>query len=57
LCSVDEFIYYLKEFTQTVKIDPSVQTDCMTLINHFILALTIFNKFEEIWGLLGVKDR
>jgi len=55
--SIDEFIYNLRDFIDTVKLDISVITDCNYIINEFALSYTVFTKFEEIWNKLGIRDR
>jgi hypothetical protein len=57
LHSIDELIYNLKDFIETVKLDPAVITDCTYIIREFALSITIFTKFEEIWAKLGIKDK
>jgi hypothetical protein len=47
----------MKDFIDTVKLDQAVITDCAYIIREFALSLTVFTKFEEIWGKLGIKDR
>ena len=54
---IDEFIYNLRDFRDTVKLDQAVVTDCSYIIREFALSLTLFNKFEEIWNKLGIKDK
>ncbi|MFS8159829.1 MAG: hypothetical protein ACMG6E_06395 [Candidatus Roizmanbacteria bacterium] len=47
----------MKDFIDTVKLDPAVITDCTYIIREFALSITIFTKFEEIWAKLGIKDK
>jgi hypothetical protein len=56
-CRIDEFIYNLRDFTEVVKLDQAVVTDCTYIIREFALSLTLYTKFEEIWNKLGIKDR
>ena len=55
--SIDDFIYNLRDFVHNVRVDAGVLTDCTTVINSFALSMTIFTKFEDLWKLIGFKDR
>ena len=55
--SVDDFIYNLKIFMEIVKLDQIATSECQIIIKDFGLAVTVFNKFDEIWNKIGIKDR
>lgn len=55
--SIQEFVYSLKQFIEHVRLDPVVVEDCKNLIDDFSLALTLFNKFDEVWKKIQIKDR
>ena len=55
--SIDDFIYNLKTFIDSVRLDQSVITDCKYIIREFALSSTIFSKFEEYWNRLGIRDK
>ena len=57
LYRIDEFIYHMRDFVDTVKLDQAVVTDCQYIIREFALSFTVFTKFEEIWNKLGIKDK
>lgn len=54
---IEEFIFYLKLFIDTVRLDQVVIDDCKTLIDDFQLSLSLFNKFNELWKNINFKDR
>jgi hypothetical protein len=55
--SIDEFVYNLRDFIDTVQLDHAVVTECTYIVKEFALSTTIYGKFEEIWTKLGIKDR
>ncbi len=55
--SIDEFIFGLKEFIDTVRLEQAVLNDCQTLISSFALNMTIFTKFEELCKKVALRDR
>ncbi len=42
---------------EQVKLDQIVINECSIIIHEFSLAITVYNKFEEIWKQLGITDR
>lgn len=54
---IEDFIMSMKYFIEVVKLDAEVLEDCKNLIDDFQLALTLYNKFNEIWKKLGIKDK
>jgi hypothetical protein len=50
-------VYSLQNFQDKVKLDQIVINEINIIIRDFGLAVTVFNKFEEIWQKLGIKDK
>lgn len=55
--SVEDFIYHLRLFLDTVQLDQIVYSECQIIIKEIGLAVTVYNKFFDIWTKVGIKDK
>lgn len=56
LPSVHEFMLKLKDFINVVSLDPRVKADLQSIISSYAFALTLYNKYEELWNNLALKS-
>lgn len=47
----------MKQYIGYVRLDSEVMDYCSKLLNDFSLATTMFNKFDEVWRKIHIKDR
>lgn len=51
---IHTFIRKLKEFLKVIQIDDRANSDIQAIVNAYAFALTLYNKFEEVWDKFKV---
>ena len=52
--SIDEFVFYLRDFIDCVKTEDVVFNDIASLTANFVVSATIHRKFKLVWDSLGI---
>ena len=49
---MEEYIFYLKDFTNIIKIEYDVLQEVNTIVDNFSFQLTFYNKYEKVFKSL-----